>query len=311
MLSLGHCHIVSQKLVLWVLLLLCGHCEAKNPTTQPVSTLFAQRIQMQKIDTGHLHGISGLARDISGKTWGIAERNRYLVSIQPDSHEEAALISLHDIPKALDIEAITFLNDNALVVGTESQQDDRIEDSIYFMELNESGAHVVSTLNFDYRPFALTAHDNQGLEGLCNVEPFLIVASEMVGLDDGKRFAPLGIYDLNKKSWDYSKLILTSDGGKISDIACRRNGKDIELVAIERHYYISRLVHYQISTQKQPPMTVVVANDTLDLAPHFKKSIPNFEGILFVDKNSVWLISDNQHKVVSGPTQLAVIQLAH
>ena len=129
----------------------------------------------------------------------------------------------------------------------------------------------------------------------------LVFALEIEAIDQGHRYAPLGILDLETAEWRGAGSGLSSKTGRISGMDCRsRNGK-IEAIAIERHFADRRLLRFDI---EQDSVTIE-AEVLLDLedVPEMRQANP--EGLLWRG-DTVQVVTDNQHgKLLHGPDPAA------
>jgi hypothetical protein len=126
----------------------------------------------------------------------------------------------------------------------------------------------------------------------------------MVGEEDGRRFAPVGRYDMAAERWTAFRLWLTSSTGKISALSCRTRGARIQVLAIERHFGISRLLEFDVprdgSGGDLEPELV------MDLAAEVEGD-PNLEGVTWTLDGRVVLVLDSQWGDERSPNGLVVL----
>jgi hypothetical protein len=165
---------------------------------------------------------------------------------------------------------------------------------------------VKSELFFDYAPYGIEPDSNRGVEGLCFADGRLLASAEQVVEAKKARYAPLASYDFAEKRWAHYRARLTTDTGKISDLTCRRTDKAREVFAIERHYSVSRILRFTL-----PLMDTggdIEPELLMDLTEFHRETIPNFEGIAWVEGGKLLLISDNDYGGTQGPTHIILVK---
>ena len=247
--------------------------------------------------------------------WGrlflaVPERQRVLAPFEV--HERGVspkpFLPLTGVPEVLDVESIAVLPNDEVALGTEPKIDSRTRDRILIASLGPAGAKVKAEIWFDYQPYGIHAETNRGIEGLCFADGRLLASAEQVVEQNGHRYAPIQSYDFATKRWAQYRARLTTDSGKISAITCRKTEKAREVVAVERHYSVSRLVRYTLPLldgggDLEPELLI-------DLAELYRETIPNFEGIARLDDGRFLLISDNDYGGKQGPTHIALVKPA-
>lgn len=257
-----------------------------------------------RVPQDRLVGASGLTRATEGAYWTVLERQRRMHELIRTSSglEMGRTWTIEGVPDDLELESVAYLDDRTVLFGTESDEDRKID---RILEGKRQGTRIVisdQTITFDYRPTGLTPESNRGLEGLAHCRGQLFAATEMVDEDDqGHRFAALGIFDILQNRWSYHRLRLTSDTGKISGITCRQRDGATELFAIERHYGVSRILHYRIGPGAKQSLSPEIR---LDVTTLFDDDIPNFEGLAWDQKDGLIIIADNAYGPPSGPTEV-------
>lgn len=261
-------------------------------------------LTVTEVDTGAYRGLSDLSTDPSGHFWAVPERDRVILRIdfnRPNPGIDAPPISIEGVPLAMDTEAMVWLDPNTVAFGTETKAPNRDHDDVLIATLDKGSVTVTSTLALPYSLWKMRARTNDGIEGVCFAAGHIIASVETVLEADQARFAPIGRFDPAINQWAPFRLKLTSRAGKLSALACRPLGTDqIELMAIERHFGISRLLRF----------TMPVTGGGGDLTPTIVvelgraiRDLPNFEGVAWGADNGLWLIADNHFGVAIGPTR--------
>ena len=112
-------------------------------------------------------------------------------------------------------------------------------------DFTDTGVALLPRLFFDYGAFSLRAPRNVGVEGLCAAAGKLLAANELVFELRGHRVAPMMLFDLNGGGPPkHFELTLTSKTGKIAGLCCRSAGEALEVLAIERHFGVSSIIHF-------------------------------------------------------------------
>lgn len=251
-----------------------------------------------------VHGFSGLTRDEHGALWAPAERGDAIVRIDP----ETFAVTPYEVaghPEGTDFEAIAWAEGVQFVIGTETQEKGRLSDVILDGRLHEGRFSITPIGRLDYAHWQKTAPDNDGIEGLCQLGTTLIVATELVEKREGRRWAPLAVYEATTQSWTGHWVALTSETGKLAAMDCREREGTIEALAVERHFGTSRILRFSVARgpmgQRIEP---AVAADLASLiAP-----LPNFEGLAWLPDGSAVLLTDNRYRGrTEGPSRLFFI----
>lgn len=263
-----------------------------------------------EIETGPYSGLSDLTTDARGHFWSMPERDRVLLRLHlegPQPGVDAPPISVTGIPDALDTESVTWLSENKFAVGTESQAPHRKSDDVLLVTVQGDSAVVTNRIAMPYELWGMTGARNQGIEGLCYAGGHLIAASETVGLmHDGHRFAPIGRYDSSKNSWMPFSLLLTSETGKISALACRQDPADnrMTVLAIERHFGVAKILRFSLPTTGEGG--VITPEVLVDFA-RVIEGLPNYEGVGWSLQGDIYMLTDNHMGIEMGPTEGVVI----
>jgi hypothetical protein len=184
------------------------------------------------------------------------------------------------------------------VLGTETQDKGRLRDRILDGRLDGADFKVASVGHLDYAHWNLTAPDNRGIEGICHVDGVLILATELVERQRGRRWAPVGMFDPKTQSWTAHRVGLSSKTGKLSAMSCHVVNGSIVALAVERHFGVSRLLRFQIPQGPEgqwiEPKVVLDLTESID-------PLPNFEGLAWLEDGSVVLLTDNKYR--RGPRE--------
>jgi hypothetical protein len=245
-------------------------------------------------------GLSGLSRDEHGALWAPAEDGDAVLRIASGTFG-VTRYPVVGAPRGADLEALTWVDGTRFVLGTETQQDGRTRDVILDGRLEGQSFRVTPIGQLDYARWQTTARDNHGIEGVCHVDGALVLATELVIDEDGRRWAPVGLFDPATQSWTAHRVALSSDDGKLSALDCRAASGAIEALAVERHYGVSRLLRFSVPRGEGQSIEPRLATDLSKLiAP-----LPNFEGLVWMDDGSAVLLTDNQYRgAASEPSRL-------
>lgn len=245
------------------------------------------------------NGLSGLTFD-GRYLWTVPENQRALVQLR----DPAQLYSIRGIEPDLELEGIAWMGDARVAVATESDTEGRESDKIYVLERHNGAFDAVSQLVFDYEHWGVQCPANVGLEAICATDSYLSVAAEVVFERASDRVAPLARYDFSARRWQPSELVLTSARGKISAMACRREGESLVYVGIERDFGITRVLTW----------TEPIATPSTQVRPRVVHDLSelniNLEGVAFLSARRIAIISDNQyHQHHDAPAQLLELDL--
>ncbi len=258
-----------------------------------------------------LRGLSGLARDRAGRLWAVAERERLLVGLGSAgawAAEPEPRLGVRGVPEGWDLEALAWLAPGWLAAGTETHEEGRAEDAVLLLDLDDAEARVTGSLALPYALWGARGGTNRGIEGLCHCDGVLLAGVEATLETAQGRWAPLGRLDLRTRRWEPLRLALTSDTGGLSSLACYPTVKteEIEVLAVERHYAVSRLLRFVVPRSGPDGLVRPVA--AFDLARALVPT-PNVEGVVRLGDGGVALLVDNDTGGVTGPTELIVLDL--
>jgi len=267
-------------------------------------------VHRQELNVDGVTGLSDLARDQDGRTWAVAERKRVALRVDRPGAAPVA-VPLAGIPDDLDVEGMAWIDRQRVALATESDKGARTSDAIFIARLGPSGIEVMERRDLDYAIWPLDPIGNQGIEGVCRAGGALVVAVETVIANPQERFAPVAVHELATGRWSPFLVRLTTRTGKLSALACsERPDHSLDVMAIERHFEVARLLRFRIPAHRQagkPPVleTVVVA----ELAPAMIHS-ENFEGLLWDGARAISLVVDNDWTTVTGPNLLITATLS-
>lgn len=287
-----------------------GPTSGSGPTAPEPPSVPHTRFPLDRAD---LHGASGLTRGPDGHLFAVLERDHRLFEIALSSgpKPEATVAGSRAVigaPGGIDLEAVAFVDDAHVVFGTETTKTDRAGDMLLFGEV-QADSVVISgePVPLEYAAWGITPERNRGIEGLCASNGVIVAAVETAGEQDGRRFAPVATLDLSARAWTHYRVGLTSETGKLSALSCRAAPEAIEVIAVERHYEVARIV--QFSLPRGEGMRDVSATVLQDLAPLFggEEKIPNYEGLTITSDGRMVAITDNDYGGITGPTEILVL----
>lgn len=237
-------------------------------------------------------GLSGLTRDGKGMLWAAGEHADAVLWLGPDGRG-VRKVPVVGAPPATDLEGLAWVEGNRFFVGTETQQPGRADDLL--LEGRVEGDRFVVQLRqrVSYDSWGLRAPKNRGIEGLCHVDGVLILATELVDEQRGRRWAPVAMMDLATKTLTSYWVALSSETGKLAAIGCRKIDGDVVALAVERHFGVSRLLRFSIPRGEQGVR--IEPEIAADLSKVIKP-LPNFEGVVWDDDGSVVLLTDNHYR---------------
>ncbi len=298
---------MSQLQLLLVVLLalpMSAACSRKPARTKvsagpPKGSLEIDAELASRIALEHEHavGISGSCGDEDVR-WLVAERNGHLLRV--DRTSEITSIAIEGVPPGHDLEGLAC-GEGRFFISTETEEVGRTKDRVLVVEVEVDIARVVDTLIFQY-PAPMKAGVNQGLEGLCIAGGWLIAAGEILRTNTaGVRQAPILRQKIGETDTFLHWVNLSSRTGKISGLDCRERGGIIEVFAIERHFEVSRVLQFELSSAASESRTIV------DLA-HLIRESENFEALVVGSDGRVWLGNDNQYKTITGPSEETALE---
>ncbi|MBW2222864.1 MAG: esterase-like activity of phytase family protein [Deltaproteobacteria bacterium] len=272
----------ARAAVAVALLLACAGCTKKEPRGPG---------RIVTLDTDVV-GLSGLTLDEHGAFWAPGEDGGAVIRIDPETFGVTRYAVRGGAPKT-DLEAMAWVDGTRFVLGTETQEKGRLRDVVLDGRLDRDRFVVTSVGHLAYARWNLTAPDNRGIEGICHVDGVLVLATELVERQRGRRWAPLGMFDPKTQTWTAHRVGLTSKTGKLAAIDCRIVDGSIEALAVERHYGVSRLLRFRVP--RGPEGRLIEPTVAADLAESISP-LPNFEGLVWMEDGSAVLVTDNQYR---------------
>jgi len=248
-------------------------------------------------------GLSGLAADAAGALWSVAERHGVIAKITMDAPQPTVTrYPVTGIPTDTDLEGIEIFDGDRVAIAGESQH--AAAASVMLASRTADGYHIDKSIDLPRDRIGVELTENHGAESVCGEGDTMVVGIEVVGIDAGRRYAPVV-----RMSGDHvigvQRLWLTSDKGKLSALDCHVAADGtVTGWAIERHYATSRILRFTL-----PPLGTGgdAAEGILafDLEPYLKGRL-NLEGIAELPDGRVVAVNDNESDTISGPTELLV-----
>ena len=260
---------------------------------------------IRRIDLGAQHrGLSGLAWT-DARLWAVAERTRLLLSFEEDG-SDLIEVPIVGAGEEVDLESLAHLGGGRFAAGTEGRADGRATDDILIIDVAAGAATVIDRIPLAYARLGFAARDNQGIEGLCAVDSILLAGFETPAAE-GDRRAPLARIDAASRRWTALWLRLTSETGKLAALDCRRRGAALEVLAVERHFEVVRVLYFVVPDDV-PEGAVIEPRIAADLGA-IRRPNENPEGIVWRDDRSAYLVLDNDFGDVLGPTELQLVSI--
>lgn len=272
------------SLVVASAMLACVSCNSCNTTPTGPGPII-------DLDT-KVTGLSGLTRDADGMLWAAGEHADAVLQIDPDGYaiREYPVVGA---PPGTDLEGLAWVEGNRFFVATETQEAGRADDVLLEGRVEDDRFVVRPWQRVAYTPWGLSAPKNRGMEGLCHVDGVLILATELVDEQRGRRWAPVAMLDLATKTWTTYWVALSSHTGKLAGVGCRKIDGEVVALAVERHFGVSRLLRFPLRPGKSGER--IEPEVAADLSKVIKP-LPNFEGVLWKDDGSVVLLTDNHYR---------------
>lgn len=286
-------------------LALCLACAAEAPPP-PAAASAARTLTLPVTD---LDGLSSLAVGEGGNLFTLPERRPVLLELSPTG-AEVRRSPLVGAPDGLEFESLAWLGGQRFAVGTEGGCEAGAE-RILLITRDADAARVDGVVELPLAAWGTACDHYRGVEGLCAASGRLVAALEAV-VDAGERVAPLARVDLATGEPTALRLALTStkeQGGKISSLDCRARDGALEVLAVERHFNLSRVIGFTLPLDGPAPATPLQPHVLVDLTPHASGGTRNFEGLARLDERHVLLIVDNYYGRVTGPNELLALEL--
>jgi hypothetical protein len=242
-------------------------------------------------------GLSGLAVADDGALWTVAERSRgaYRIELDGDRVRSLERFEVTGVPAGDDLEAIEVAGATFWLGsegnGTRSAQvwtaalDGEVLAARPVPHTVDEATHVIA--------------ENHGVEGLCGDASAGAIALETAIAEGDRRVAQV---DLRRgDTVTPQRVVLTSPTGKLAGIDCEVHPDRLDVLAIERHFEVTRVIRFSLRGEAEPVAAEVV-RDLADLAKG-----RNFEGLARLGDGRIALVTDNQWKTIEGPSQLVIL----
>lgn len=241
-------------------------------------------------------GLSGLAVDDRGNAWTVAERAATAYRFSPANPAVLEAFAIEGAPDGHDLESIAALGGDAFAIGTEARTPE--PSRILFARRDGKRLVIGESLPITSADAGVPIEENHGIEGLCGADRTLAAALESVGVTDGKRWAPVVRIEAGAVVRTH-RLWLTSATGKLASLDCRRGPDNtLDVLAIERDFKVTRILRFTLGTA-----TDVRPRVARDLSAAINGRL-NLEGIAWLPGGDVVAVTDNQWKVITGPSLL-------
>lgn len=255
-----------------------------------------------------LTGLSGLARDDAGTLFAVPEEDRMLLELSATG-QELHRYPVSGVPEGVEFESLAWLGKDRFAMGTEGGCKDGAE-HVLLVTRDGDGAKVTQNIKVPLSAWGASCDDKRGIEGLCAAGGKLVAAIENpLPEKNGERYAALARIDEATGDVAAYRLVLTSKTGKISALECRLKDGALEVLAIERHFEVSKLLTFTIPQNGAADEKALAAKIMVDLFPYADEGKRNFEGVVWTDDRHVMLIVDNKYGKVTGPNLMLEVDL--
>lgn len=272
-------------------------CGCGGPTVHSAGLTGGTFVELQ-LDTAD--GLSSLASGPGGALWTVAERADIVYRIVVSETNAVTLegFPVVGVPDRIDLEGIAVLDGDRFAFGTEG----KVPGIATVLLAHREGNHIQvdSTIVLPEQTLGLSIPRNEGAEGICNIGDSVIVALEASGTSDGKRWAPIVFIDRGKIT-HVSRLMLTSQTGKLSALECAKDGTTIRGWAIERNFGVTRILRFDL----RPADRTIHPEVMFDLTAALHGRL-NLEGLARLPDGRFVAVVDNQWKGIVGPNLLLV-----
>jgi hypothetical protein len=256
-----------------------------------------------------LSGLSSLAVGEGGALFTLPERRPLLLELAPDG-AEVRRTPLAGAPDGLEFESLAWLGGQRFAIGTEGGCASGVE-RVLLATREDDAVRVDRVLELPLAAWGTTCDPKHGVEGLCFAAGRLVAALEAT-LERGDRVAPLARIDLATGEPAAFGLALTStreQGGSISSLDCRARDGALEVLAIERHFAVSRVLGFTMPLDGPGDGSHLRPRVLADLGPHTNGGTRNFEGIVRLDDRRARVLVDNYYGRVTGPNEMLELTL--
>lgn len=275
------------------------HASPPAPASQEAARPDVERTTLE---LEGVSGLSGLAVDPAGVLWAVPERSRVLVRIEG---ARASTIPLEGVPDGTDTESMAFVDATHVAFGTETQVEGRAADFVLIAEIAEGRAHVAESIELPYSTLGIPAVKNRGIEGLCIAGGTMVVTLETVDDSEGLRRAVVATRPVSGGEWTVARVRLTTATGKPSALDCRARGSELDVIAIERHWEVMRVIAFTLDMTNAGAETTATLWE--DLAGRI--GMVNLEGVVASSGQAV-LVVDNDSGGVQGPNEVIHLRRA-
>jgi hypothetical protein len=285
---------VNKSILTGVALAALVGCGERHPGSGRQGPPFHE-VQLDTAD-----GLSGLATDAGGALWTIAERAdvAYKITLHGSDRTAIEAFPVEGVPPGLDLEGIAVLEGDRFAFGTEGKVP-----GIATVLLGERAGDRIMigrSIVLPEQTLGIPIPANEGAEGVCNLGDELVVALEAVGTTAGRRWAPI-VFIKHGEIAHVSRLLLTSDTGKLSALDCAAEGTAARGWAIERNFGVTKLLEFDLRSGQ----TTIVPRVMVDLTVVLHGRL-NLEGLARLHDGRFVAIVDNQWKGRVGPNELLV-----
>lgn len=267
--------------------------------TQPVRRIAVTDVRAE--------GLSGTARHADGSLWAVSEEGASLYRFNRLEPTPALVrVPIEGLVSSLELESMAWLDGEHVAIGTE-RDGTRAHDLVLVARVGRS-AQLLSAWRVPwYRLWGMSAHPNQGVEGLCAAAGFVLMAGETVMGDRDGRWAPVARARWDGRRlgrWTPFRVRLTTRTGKLSSLSCDVDeGDEIEAFGIERHYGITRILRFEVPAAG--PVGDLAPEVVADFGGHLE-SLPNMEGVS-VHGGQLIIVTDHERRHGAGTTETILL----
>lgn len=255
-----------------------------------------------------LVGLSGLARDDVGTLFAVPEEDRFLLEFSATGAEQHRY-RVTGTPEGVEFESLAWLGKDRFAIGTEGGCKDNSE-HVFLVVREGDEAKVTRDIAIPLSAWGTSCDQKRGIEGLCSAGGKMIATIEKPVLEkNDERFAALARIDQTSGEVTAFRMQLTSKTGKLSGLDCRFKDGAIEVLAIERHFEVARLLSFTVPLAGPAEETPRPTRVVLDLMPYANDGKRNFEGVVWLDDRRAMLVVDNRYGKVTGPNQMVEVDL--
>jgi hypothetical protein len=283
-----------------------------RPPASAPAELAAGGVHRIPIDVGDAHGLSGLALAGDGALWTVAERAQAAFRLELDLAASPPTVrsirrwDIDGLPPGVDLESLAALPGGGFLIGTEGRggvRAHRVEPAGDRLAVRGPPVEVTRAA------LGVKAGGNQGFEAACAVPGRVVLGIEAVGTDRQGRWAPLVIVTGEPgdpaATTTVRRLRLTTRTGKLSALDCWSEGGRLRVVAIERHFEVTRVLGFELDDGTGAVVPTLIR----DLEPVLHGAL-NLEGIVRLPDGRLLAVVDNHYGRVTGPAELVWLDTA-